>query len=724
MSSFMEIEYHSKSDLKNYKPSMWGGIECTINRVENTYSDQLLYAGHYDRTGDIEQFATLGIKALRYPVLWEFHKSSLKSKIDWSWTNIQLENIRHHKIIPIAGLVHHGSGPEFTNLYNNDFAVNLANYALEVAKQFPWLEYYTPVNEPLTTARFSGLYGFWFPHHKNEHSFYLMLLNQLKATVLSMQAIRKINPKAKLIQTEDLAKTHSTPLLNYQAEYENKRHWLTFDILCGKVNKEHFFWKYFISSGIKESLLKFFTENPCPPDIIGLNYYITSERYIDENIHLYHNSSHGGNGKHRYADTTAVRSIKPAGLKELMRQAWERYHIPLALTEIHLNCTREEQMRWFKESWDVCCNLIEKGIDIKAITAWSLLGAYDWNNLLTKKEKKYESGTFDLVNNTLRPTALTTLVKSLSQDGSYEHPLINEKGWWHKSYPGGAANFTGTSANPVLIIGSSGTLGNAICKICERRYIPFKGVNRYDVDITLPDEIEKVINFYKPWAVINAAGYVRVDDAEFEIEKCFQINATASGLLAECCSHHGIKFMAFSSDLVFDGGKETPYFETDKVQPLNVYGRSKAKGESIILNTYSSSLIIRTSAFFGPWDQYNFPIQVLNSLKDERSFRVVKDVTVSPTYIPDLINTALDLFIDDEKGIWHLTNDGMMSWSHFAEEIADRGGFTKKHLDFFCQDEMEWKAKRPSYSALQNSKGIKLPSLSNAISRFFEEKIN
>ena len=88
------------------------------------------------------------------------------------------------------------------------------------------------------------------------------------------------------------------------------------------------------------------------------------------------------------------------------------------------------------------------------------------------------------------------------------------------------------------------------------------------------------------------------------------------------------------------------------------------------------------------------------------------------------MNKALDLLIDEEKGIWHLSNTGMVTWYDFAEEIAERGGFQKKNILCCNQEEAEWKAKRPGYSALQSDKGIKLPSLTNAIERFFEEKIS
>ena len=154
------ISTDSKNLLKPDDLEIWGGIECTINRISDTFFDQLQCSGHYDRVNDIKEFAKLGIKALRYPVLWERHQPIENSTIDWQWIEQQLDQIRHYNITPIAGLLHHGSGPAYTDLSDPDFPIKLARYAGEVAKKFPWLEYYTPVNEPLTTARFSGLYGF------------------------------------------------------------------------------------------------------------------------------------------------------------------------------------------------------------------------------------------------------------------------------------------------------------------------------------------------------------------------------------------------------------------------------------------------------------------------------------------------------------------------------------------------------------------------------------
>jgi dTDP-4-dehydrorhamnose reductase len=709
-----------------YKPQVWGGVECTINRVNNEYRDQLKMSGHYQRAvADIERFAALGIRKLRYPVLWEQHQPQPKQKIDWRWTEQQLNAIRKNKLVPVAGLLHHGSGPYFTDLTDKDFPVKLAAYAEKVAEKFPWLSYYTPVNEPLTTARFSGLYGFWYPHLTDELSFTKMLLNQVKATVLAMQAVRKINPGAQLIQTEDLGKTHSTSLLAYQADFENERRWLTNDLLCGNLNKDHFFWNYFLSLGIPESTLQFFLDNPCPPSIMGFNYYVTSERYLDEQLDKYPDCTHGGNGKHCYADTEAVRTGQLLGLTTLLKESWQRYQLPIAITECHLSCTREEQLRWLKEVWDSCCSLKKEGVDIQAVTAWSLLGAYDWNSLLTASNNYYEPGVFDISNSRVRPTSLHKMIRSLADRGDYQHPLFDAKGWWHtkKDAP---SQFTATEKKekitPLLIIGKTGTLGNAFIKICEQRSIPFIATGRQEINVLDENNIQAIIEKYKPWAIINASGYVRVDEAELNPSECFAMNATAPAVMAKLCSQYGIRFMSFSSDLVFDGNKRSPYHEVDAVLPLNTYGLSKSEGEKLILSANPSSLIIRTSAFFGPWDKYNFVYNVLEALQKNEILYMPGDVIVSPTYVPDLCHAAMDLFIDEEAGIWHLSNDGTITWADFGGIIAERTSCKNHNLVSCPLIEMGWKARRPFYSVLQSDKGIRLPPLDDALNRYFEQR--
>jgi dTDP-4-dehydrorhamnose reductase len=722
----------SKDEQFAYGPELWGGIECTINRVKDKYFDQLTYGQHYKRESDIELISELGIKKIRYPILWEKHQPAKDIEIDWGWTERRLSLLREKEIDVIAGLVHHGSGPDFTNLLDDQFPFLLAAYAKEVATKFPWLKYYTPVNEPLTTARFSGLYSLWYPHHSNDRSFIKMLLNELKGVVLSMQEIRKINPEAQLVQTEDLGKTYSTPKLKYQAKFENERRWLTYDFLCGKVNKDHKLWSYFKRLGIPEKNLQFFEENPCMPDIFGFNHYVTSERYIDERLHLYPRRTHGGNKRHRYADVEVVRVDieEETGIEVLLEEAWERYKKPIAVTEVHLHSHREEQLRWFKYVWKACQNIQEKGVDIRAVTAWALLGSFGWNKLLTRPKGVYEPGVFDLRGGKPRPTALAKFIKQTNADHS-NHPVTVDPGWWQRStrvlYPSSVVKLDNThqlftNKQPVLIIGKTGTLGRAFARICHDRSIPFILSGRTDCDIAETSQLEEVINKFNPWAIINTAGFVKVDDAEFEKERCYRDNTEGPRNLAQICQQQGIKLLSFSSDFVFDGNKAKPYVESDLTNPLNIYGTSKARSEEEVLAINPSALVIRTSSLFGPWDECNFLHYVMDNLSKQQQITVADDLIISPTYVPDLVNVSLDLLIDDENGIWHLANKGSISWAELAFQTARASNLDNIFINAVPASELKQKALRPKYSVLRSEKGIELPTFENAFRRFFNEK--
>ena len=713
-------------------PEIWGGIECTINRVGDLFYDQLEYSGHYNRDKDLEVIAELGVSKLRYPILWETHEPLHDQIIDWSRTSIQIKKLSELGIQPIVTLLHHGSGPVYTHLLDDSFPYLLAEYAGKVAKEFPSINYYTPVNEPLTTARFSGLYGFWFPHKRNDVSFIKMLLNELKGVVLSMIEIRKINPSAKLIQTEDLGKTYSTPILDYQANFENHRRWLTFDLLTGRVTSFHPLWDYLMRLGIDEKDLSFFTENACSPDIMGMNYYVTSERFLDHDITKYESNTFGSNDVQIYADIEAVRVPhgQTSGLKRLLQEAVDRYNIPIAVTEAHLNCSREEQLRWLKETWEDCCSLYQEGVPLVGFTIWSLLGAFGWDRLLLTNQKNYEPGAFDVRSGKLRPTAIARLIKDFSKQNPDLHPVTSVPGWWKRNIryldsfgirDTPLAELVVPPHPPVLIVGKTGTLGKAFAKACSFRKINYVLLGRQEMDITISQEIEAAINKYKPWVIINAAGYVKVDEAETDVEKCFNNNAVGVQYLAESCKRSSVQLMSFSSDLVFDGRRNSPYLESDIVNPLNVYGKSKSIAERLALSIYPDTLMIRTSTFFSPYDQYNFVYGIINSISEKNEYIAATDIFISPTYVPDLVHTCLDLLIDNESGIWHLTSGEKWSWAQLANKVADHAGLDHSLINSLESRDIDFKAKRPIYSVLGTSKGIILPSFEDGLMRCIRE---
>jgi dTDP-4-dehydrorhamnose reductase len=719
---------------------LWAGIECSVNRVGDFFFDQLERSGHARRIRDLDLFAELGVRVLRYPVLWERTAPDGLEHADWSWADERLARLRELGVTPIVGLVHHGSGPRSTSLVDPAFPEKLAAYAHAVAARFPWVAHYTPVNEPLTTARFSGLYGHWYPHGRDALTFARTLLNQCRAVVLAMRAIREINSSAQLIQTEDLGKTFSTRTLAYQAEFENERRWLTYDLLTGRVGRDHAMWSYLRSVGVGEAELDWFRENTCPPDIIGVNHYLTSERFLDERVNRYPAHTHGGNGRHVYSDVEAVRVCAEgtAGPRSLMKEAWERYRLPLAVTEAHLGCTREEQLLWLKEVWDGAQQLRLEGMDVRAVTAWSLLGAYDWHTLLTRFEGHYEPGVYDLRGGERpRPTALARMLRDLAAGREHDHPALDSPGWWRRlerlCYPPvtrrphalatqlQGVSMKGKPTRPLLITGGTGTLGRAFARICEVRGLSYRLLSRRELDIADAASIERALKEYEPWAIVNAAGYVRVDDAETDAEKCLRENTTGPKMLAAACAGAGVKLVTFSSDLVFDGRAESPYVESSETAPLNVYGRSKLEAEREVLSALPAALVIRTSAFFGPWDEYNFVTVALRAISAGQRFRAAGDSIVSPTYVPDLVHAALDLLIDGEQGIWHLANTGATTWADFARRAARLARLDANLVEACLTESLNLAASRPLYSALTSERGLLLPSLEDALARYVHE---
>jgi dTDP-4-dehydrorhamnose reductase len=412
---------------------LWAGVECTVNRVGDEYFCQMQRSGHAERLDDLERIAELGVRKLRYPVLWERIAPDGLASADWRWPDERLGRLSELGIVPIAGLIHHGSGPRHTSLMSPCFAEKLAEFAGAVAQRYPWLEYYTPVNEPLTTARFSGLYGHWYPHGRDPALFKQALFNQCRAVVLSMRAIRRVNPQAKLVQTDDLGKYYSTPLLEYQARFNNEQRWLSWDLLCGRVDRGHAMWSWLRDvCGASEAELMWFVDNACAPDVMGPNYYITSERFIDERLENYPARYHGDNGRHRYADIETARCLAhpTAGLRGLLLEAWERYHRPIAVTEVQLDSEPDDQLRWWVEVWRAAQGARAQGADVRAVTAWALFGSFDWNCLVTECRGYYEPGAFDVRGGTPRPTPLADLLKQLARGNVPAHPVFDTPGWW------------------------------------------------------------------------------------------------------------------------------------------------------------------------------------------------------------------------------------------------------------------------------------------------------
>ena len=274
---------------------------------------------------------------------------------------------------------------------------------------------------------------------------------------------------------------------------------------------------------------------------------------------------------------------------------------------------------------------------------------------------------------------------------------------------------------PLLITGAAGTLGRAFARLCEAHDVAHRLLTRQDLDLASPAAIVTMLTATRPWAVINAAGYVRIDAAETEAAACTRDNTAAATNLALACAAQGIQLLTFSTDMVFDGHKTTPYLESDPAAPLNHYGRCKRAAELGVLAALPEALVIRTSAFFGPSDPHNFAIAVLRTLHAGHSFLAADDLTVSPTYVPDLVQRCLGLLLDQTSGIGHLSSGEAVTWAAFARRIAAIAGLSAARVAGVPHTRLGLIAARPAYAALGSERGWSLPSLDDALHRWLTD---
>jgi len=701
---------------------LWGGVECSVVRVGEDYRNQVVETGHSARLDDIDAIADLGVKAVRYPIVWETVAPESPDELDFSWHDKRLKRLQERGIKVIAGLVHHGSGPRYTNLLDPRFPDLLARYAKRVARRYPWIDMWTPVNEPFTTARFACLYGHWYPHLKDIDATFRATVNQCLATLRAMRAVRSISPESKLIASEDIGRTFSTDVLAYQAEHDNARRWLTFDLLFGRVVEGHPLYRWLRNKAATQEVLDELATSEGRPDLIGFDHYLTSDRYLDHRVHRYPDVEAGSNGRDTYVDVEAVRvdRLRPfIGPAARLRETWERYRTPIAITEVHHGCTREEQVRWLNEVWTSADQERARGVDIRAVTIWAMFGMVDWRSLLTRREGVYDVGVFDTRSEKPRPTLVAKAAAKLGRGEPLSHPLLDLPGWWKRpgrcharprfeTLPRSAAE-----ARPILISGATGTLGQAFSRICAHRGLAHILTSRAELDITDEGSIAAAFDRFKPWAVINTAGFVRTWEAEEKAAECFEANVTGPEQLAKACRLHGIPLVTFSSDLVFDGKLGRSYVEPDTPAPACEYGRSKAEAEARLMEIDADVLIVRTSAFFGPWDRHNFPFNTLEQLIRGEDVLASERTVVSPTYVPDLVHATLDLLLDEEKGIWHLTNQGAVSWHELANAVADRANLDMRKIVVSEIDE-------PSDTSLTSKRGLLLRPLDLALDDFVE----
>ncbi|KKU78980.1 MAG: dTDP-4-dehydrorhamnose reductase [Candidatus Peregrinibacteria bacterium GW2011_GWA2_47_7] len=263
----------------------------------------------------------------------------------------------------------------------------------------------------------------------------------------------------------------------------------------------------------------------------------------------------------------------------------------------------------------------------------------------------------------------------------------------------------------ILLFGSTGLLGSAFTEVLSGEEV--YSYSKKECDITDAIGVSAIVRERHPDIVINTTGWTNVEGAEEEPEKAFAVNAYAVGRLATICESEKIPLVHFSTDYVFDGSREGGYVESDSPAPINLYGASKAAGETLLQKETGCFFLIRTSWLFGPHGK-NFVSTILKKAKEQPNISVVNDQFGKPTYSRDLAIATLALMKSQKYGIYHIVNEGVVSWFDFAIEIVRTAEIDSKVLPMKSAD-LHQKARRPRISALMNTKLAKLRSWKEAL---------
>ncbi len=254
-----------------------------------------------------------------------------------------------------------------------------------------------------------------------------------------------------------------------------------------------------------------------------------------------------------------------------------------------------------------------------------------------------------------------------------------------------------------LITGAGGQLGSELKKFYNDKEAVFK--TSQELDITNLDQCESVREKHTLTGIINCAAYTKVDKAETEQAQCFSVNELGAENLAKLSAKCNIPLIHISTDYVFDGTSKKPYQETDPVNPQSVYGESKLAGERQVLVHAKTAIIIRTAWVYSEYGN-NFVKTMLRLGAERESLNVVDDQMGSPTYAYDIaqaIYKIMPQMNENEKAIYHFTNEGSATWCQFAEKIFANKGLSCK-ANPIPTEGYPTPAKRPKYSVLDTTK--------------------
>jgi beta-glucosidase/6-phospho-beta-glucosidase/beta-galactosidase len=363
------------NDLLKTSPAdfLWaGGIEDTfVPQVKPGHRalDEYELMGHYEHwREDLSLARELGLKALRWGVPW-YKVEPEPGKFDWRWIDEVIPfMVEDLKILPIIDLMHYGT-PFWLNreFANKDYPMYVARYAAEFAKRYQSLiKWYTPLNEPIVNSLMCGLRGLWAPYLKGEKGYLKIMMQLARGIVRTVNAIKEIQPDSIMVHVEATGLTRTaTTDLEVLGREETHRGYLCYDLVSGRLTNDHLLFSWLVRNGATPGELDELRRNKIDLDILGMNFYpqwSTRQLYIDKRGRI------------------AFRETEPDGdgFAELITDYYNRYQVPVIITETSAVGSHEVRERWLESSVSMIKTLRESGVPVIGYTWFPLFTMIDW----------------------------------------------------------------------------------------------------------------------------------------------------------------------------------------------------------------------------------------------------------------------------------------------------------------------------------------------------------
>ncbi|MDQ3180012.1 MAG: family 1 glycosylhydrolase [Acidobacteriota bacterium] len=358
------------ADAENF---LWaGGIENTFvpqTRPGHRALDEYELTGHYNHwREDLALAHDLGLKAVRWGVPW--HKVEPQpNNFDWSWTDKVIPYlVEELKVLPIIDLMHYGCPLWLEREFvNKNYPQFVARYAAEFAKRYKGLiSWFTPLNEPIINALMCGMRGLWAPYLKGEKGYIRLMMQLAKGIIRTVEAIKEIDADSIMVHVEATGLTRTirkdlAPL----AREEKHRGYLCFDLISGRLNSNHLLFSWLVRNGASPDDLSELRKNKIPLDVLGMNFYpqwSTKQLYINNRGRVaFQETEHEGNG-----------------FAELITDYYDRYEVPIMITETSAVGSDEVRSKWLESSVATVKKLRGEGVPIIGYTWFPLFTMVDW----------------------------------------------------------------------------------------------------------------------------------------------------------------------------------------------------------------------------------------------------------------------------------------------------------------------------------------------------------